>query len=97
LTLVLYKAYSFSVNTPSAQMTKGAEQARQQLPTLLDHAAAGGTTLITRHGRVVAAIVPAELVTRAPVSLLSLAGTGAGLWGGDSAEQIAELRDEWSR
>ena len=77
---------------------KGAEQARQQLPSLLADAAAGVTTLIARHGRVIAAIVPADAVTREPqATLLALAGSGKGLWGVDSTLAIAELRDEWNR
>lgn len=86
------------MQSPPAKAIKGAEQARQQLPSLLADAAAGITTLITRHGRVVAAIVPADAATREPqASLLALAGSGKGLWGTDSARAVADLRDEWSR
>lgn len=82
----------------SRQNSRGAEEARQQLPAILADAAAGKTTIITRHGRVVAAVVPAGSVKQAkPVSLQSLAGTGRGLWGTDSRKVIARLRDEWSR
>ena len=83
---------------PSKQISKGAEEARQQLPAILADAAAGHTTIITRHGRVVAAVVPAASARPAkPVSLQSLAGTGRGLWGTDSRKVIAKLRDEWNR
>jgi antitoxin (DNA-binding transcriptional repressor) of toxin-antitoxin stability system len=76
--------------------SKGAEQARQQLPAILAEAALGRTTLITRHGRTVAAVVPASAVNAAkPASLLALAGTGKGLWGKDSTRAIDRLRDEW--
>ena len=79
-------------------VTKGAEEARQQLPAILAEAAAGRSTLITRHGRAVAAVVPAAAAMQRRVpSLLTLAGTGRGLWGADSGQHIAELRDEWSR
>lgn len=82
----------------SRHASKGAEEARQQLPAILADAAAGRTTIITRHGRVVAAVVPAASVKPTkPVSLQSLAGTGRGLWGTDSRKTIARLRDEWSR
>lgn len=98
LTASLYEPYSSLMRAHPIHTTKGAEQARQQLPSLLADAAAGVTTLITRHGRVIAAVVPADAVTREPpVSLLSLAGSGKGLWGSNSAHAIAELRDEWSR
>ncbi len=78
--------------------SKGAEEARQQLPAILDAAAAGRATVITRHGRQVAAVVPvAALKPDRPVSLLTLAGSGRALWGTDSGKAIAELRDEWKR
>lgn len=79
-------------------VSKGAEEARQQLPAILSAAESGRTTIITRHGRSVAAVVPAAAVKRRnPVSLLALAGTGRGMWGRNSARAIAEMRDEWSR
>lgn len=80
------------------QISKGAEEARQQLPAILAAAAAGRTTIITRHGRAVAAVVPATAVKAGkPASLQALAGTGRGMWGKDSKATIAKLRDEWSR
>lgn len=80
------------------QASKGAEEARQQLPSILAAAGEGRTTIITRHGRAVAAVVPATAVkVRKPSSLLALAGTGKGMWGKDSVKAIARLRDEWSR
>jgi len=47
----------------------------------------------------VAAIVPADSIKPATKqsSITSIAGTGKGLWGKDSAKVIAKLRDEWSR
>jgi prevent-host-death family protein len=78
--------------------SRGAEEARQQLPAILDAAAAGRTTVITRHGREVAAVVPAASIQRQrPASLLALAGSGRGLWGGDGGDTIDRLRDEWNR
>ncbi len=79
-------------------VSRGAEEARQHLPAILDAAAAGRTTLITRHGREVAAVVPASAIKPVkPASLLGLAGSGRRLWGKDSSKTVAELRDEWKR
>lgn len=78
-------------------MSRGAEQARQHLPAILAEAAAGRTTVITRRGQEIAAIVPiAAAQLPKPVPLTGLAGTGRGLWGKRSAQAIARLRDEWS-
>jgi len=83
----------------SRKQSKGVEDARSQLPTLLAEAERGRSTIITRHGRPIAAIVP---VGRAAgrsrqLSLLGLAGSGKGLWGKDSAKTLRKLRDEWDR
>lgn len=86
------------MKTTGKTISKGAEEARQQLPSILAAAAAGRSTIITRHGRAVAAVVPAAALTqRKPVSLQSLAGTGCGMWGKASAQAVAKLRDEWNR
>ena len=86
------------MKTPNKLPSKGAEEARQQLPAILAAAAAGRTTLITRHGRKIAAVVPASSIAAAkPVSLLSLAGSGRRLWGRDGAQTVDALRDEWTR
>jgi prevent-host-death family protein len=71
----------------------GAEEA------LLTAAEKGRSTIITRHGRPVAALVPiAEYKsTHRQEPLLPGAGTGRGLWGKNSARTIRRLRDEWSR
>jgi len=83
----------------TADMKKGAEEARSQLPELLDAAERGRSTIITRHGRPVAALVPIEAygVAKRQDSPLPLAGTGRGLWGKDSARTLRKLRNEWSR
>ncbi len=80
-------------------LTKGAEEARKQLPALIAAAVGGRTTIITRHGRAVAAVVPADSISPAKKQspLTSLAGTGMGLWGKSSTQAIAKLRDEWNR
>jgi prevent-host-death family protein len=83
----------------STARQKGVEEARKQLPDLLDQAERGLATIITRHGRPVAALVPLEQYTSGArqQSLLPLAGSGRGLWGKDSRKTISRLRDEWSR
>jgi len=66
---------------------------------LLAEAEKGRSTIVTRHGRAIAAIVPLQ---QAPLraqqkSLLSLAGAGKGLWGANSTKTLRRLRDEWDR
>ena len=83
----------------TAMPRKGAEEARAQLPDLLDAAEKGRSTIITRHGRPVAALVPiaaSHAVVRQQ-SLAPVAGSGRGLWGRDSARTIRKLRSEWTR
>jgi prevent-host-death family protein len=87
-----------------AAAAKGAEEARSTLPALLDLAERGQSTVISRHGRPVAAIVPIDLYEATERSrrlgqrsLLSLSGSGAGLWGEDSRRTIGAMRDEWTR
>jgi antitoxin (DNA-binding transcriptional repressor) of toxin-antitoxin stability system len=87
-----------SMKKSMQQISKGAEEARQQLPAILAAAAAGRTTIITRHGRAVAAVVPVTAVKAGkPAALQALAGTGRGMWGKNSTKAIARLRDEWNR
>jgi prevent-host-death family protein len=77
--------------------TCGAEKARSNLPELLEAAHQGSSTVITKRGRPYAALVP--LAQHAPsrkgLSLLKMKGSGAGLWGRNSARTVARLRDEW--
>jgi prevent-host-death family protein len=79
-------------------MRKRAEEARNQLPALLDAAEKGRSTIITRHGRPVAALMPigAHDVPRQQ-PLLPVAGSGRGLWGRSSTRTLDKLRDEWGR
>lgn len=83
----------------SAARRKGAEEARNQLPELLEAAEKGQSTIITRHGRPVAALMPIEAYGTAlrQRPLVPLAGSGRGLWGKDSIRTLRKLRDEWSR
>ncbi|MGH6777502.1 MAG: type II toxin-antitoxin system Phd/YefM family antitoxin [Bradyrhizobium sp.] len=62
---------------------KGAEEARNQLPEFLDAAEKGRSTIITRHGRPVAAPVPIEARGAAmrQQPLIQVAGSGRGLLG----------------
>jgi prevent-host-death family protein len=78
---------------------KGAEDARNQLPDLLDAAEGGASTLITRRGRPVAVLAPVNGSSGRGVkaSLLSLRGSGQGLWGPDVAETLSAARSEWDR
>jgi len=78
---------------------RGVEDARNQLPALLAEAERGRSTIITRHGRSIAAIVPVERAEGGSrqKSLMGLAGSGKGLWGKDSARTLRRLRDEWQR
>ncbi len=78
---------------------KGAEEARNELPHLLEAAEGGQSTVITRRGRPVAALVPIEgyIAAIRQEPLTPLAGSGRRLWGRNSALTIRKLRDEWSR
>jgi len=80
-------------------LRKGAEEARNQLPDLLEAAEKGRSTIITRHGRPVAALVPIEAhgaaIRQQP--LMPVAGSGRGLWGKNSTRTLRKLRDEWNR
>jgi prevent-host-death family protein len=78
---------------------KGAEEARNQLPDLLAAAEKGRSTVITRHGRAVAALIPVGEYRRSAAQepLTPFRGSGRGLWGTDSTRTLRELREEWSR
>jgi prevent-host-death family protein len=80
-------------------LRKGAEEARNRLAELLAAAEKGQSTIITRHGRPVAVLMP---VTRdgAAMDQQPLApwqGSGRGLWGKDSPRTLRRLRNEWDR
>ena len=98
--IVPYGLYSIGMTRHNRQLhTTGAEEARKQLPALVAAAALGRTTIITKHGRAVAAVVPADSITPAKQQspITAIAGTGKGLWGKDSSKVVAKLRDEWNR
>lgn len=78
----------------------GLEQSRIKLPALAALAPAGSPSIITRHGKPYAALVSVQAFEKVTArqrktSLLTLAGTGQGLWGDSPAQTIATLRDEW--
>jgi prevent-host-death family protein len=78
---------------------RGAEDARNQLPVLLEAAENGHSTIITKHGRPVAALVPLDAYDEGSRQepLIPMEGSGRGLWGEDSRRTLYDLRDEWSR
>jgi prevent-host-death family protein len=80
----------------------GLEQARAQLPLIASEAAAGYSTVITRHGKPVAVVVPVEQWRQEQAralkqgGILVLRGSGRGLWPEGAAPLVAQLRDEWA-
>jgi antitoxin (DNA-binding transcriptional repressor) of toxin-antitoxin stability system len=81
--------------------TVGIEVGRSTLPQLAQRAYAGEPSLLTKHGKPYAAIVPPQLLADAQVlerlrkpRFLSLRGSGKGLWGAQPAALIAALRDD---
>ena len=83
----------------SMNLRKGDEEARSELPALLDAAEKGQSTIITRRGRAVAVLSPldAQGIAGQQRSLLPVEGSGRGLWGADSRRTVRRLRDGWSR
>lgn len=81
----------------TTRKTYGAEEARTVLPELLERASRGEASLITKRGKPYAAIVSVEQAQAADsgARLLSLAGSGRGLWGRSAASSVARMRDEW--
>lgn len=78
----------------------GLEKARSRLQSIVAEAHAGKRTVITRHGKPYAAVVPVadleKTISQKRSAFLALRGTGKGLWGKDSCKTLADLRDEWS-
>ncbi len=85
----------------SDNKTYGLEQARAQLPLIAAEAQAGYSSVITRHGKPLAVVVPVdqwqtEQGRRVQVGgILALRGTGRGLWPQGAANAVAQLRQEW--
>jgi prevent-host-death family protein len=82
------------MKTPTRQ---GAEQARKHFPALVDQAARGEATIITKHGKPYAALVPASYLAenKARVDIRALRGSGKGLWGRSIQRTIRSMREEW--
>ena len=75
----------------------GAEEARKLFPRVVERASQGKTTVITKHGRPYAAVVPvaqARARRRVGETFLALRGSAKGVYG-DAGKYIALLRDEW--
>jgi prevent-host-death family protein len=81
--------------------TYGLEQARAQLPRIAAEARAGHTSVITRHGEPVAAVVPITFLREQQAGrirkggILALRGTGLHLWPAGAGQTVADMRDEW--
>ena len=74
----------------------GIEEARKRFSSLVERASQGKTTLITRHGKPRAALVPpSNAQARSGEIFLSLRGSGMGLYG-NVARHIDALRREWT-
>ncbi|HEX6136679.1 MAG TPA: type II toxin-antitoxin system Phd/YefM family antitoxin [Casimicrobiaceae bacterium] len=76
---------------------QGAEEARKRLPSLVEQAARGEPTIITKHGKPCAALVPASYLMQNKwgVDIRALRGTGRGLWGTSVKRALRSMRDEW--
>ena len=87
----------------STNTSYGLEQARIQLPAIAANAHAGNASVITKHGKPYAAIVPVQALqklrarTASASGVLALRGSGRGLWGADVGQAISRLRDEWGK
>lgn len=81
--------------------TYGLEQARAQLPRIAAEARAGQTSVITRHGEPMAAVVPISFLKTQQAGrirkggILGLRGTGRHMWPEGAGQAVAKLRDEW--
>ena len=83
----------------SAVPHTSAEEVRDQFSDLLTAAEKGLSTIITKHGRPVAALIPigAYRASLRQQPLTPIAGSGRGLWEKNSTGAHRNLRDEWSR
>jgi len=81
----------------ASKRTKGVQQARQELPALVEAAHRGNRTIITKHGKPYAAIVPADEAMKKGrgVTVTQLRGTGRKIWKRNAAVEVSRLRDEW--
>jgi prevent-host-death family protein len=81
----------------ASKRTKGVQQARQELPALVEAAHRGSRTIITKHGKPYAALVPVEQGVKKTrgVTMVQLRGTGKKVWKRDAATEVSRLRDDW--
>ena len=81
----------------ASKRTKGVQEARQELPALVEAAHRGSGTIITKHGKPYAAIVPVnEAMSKSRgVTVAQLRGTGKKIWKRDAADEVSRMRDEW--
>lgn len=81
----------------ASKRTRGVQEARQELPALVEAAHQGSGTIITKHGKPYAAIVPLNQATdkNRGVTAVQLRGTGKKIWKRDAAAEVSRLRDEW--
>jgi len=81
--------------------TYGLEQARAQLPRIAAEARAGHTSVITRHGEPMAAVVPISFLRAKQAGrirdggILALRGTGRDMWPEGAGRSVANMRDDW--
>ncbi len=74
----------------------GSEKARRNFSELLDQTYKGEITVITKHGRPYAMLVPPDQIHHAnsEIGFTCLKGSGSGFWGNPD-EYIQSVRDEW--
>ena len=71
------------------------------MPLIAAEAQAGHSSVITRHGKPMAVVVPvqdwqaAQGQQVALGGILAMRGTGRGLWPQGAAKAVAQLRQEW--
>ena len=77
----------------------GVEAARKAFPALVEQARQGKATLVTRHGKPWAMIVPPNTPLPSPTGgdIRQLRGSGKGLWGRSASRAIDRMRREWDR
>jgi prevent-host-death family protein len=76
---------------------KGVAEARRNFSALIEQAVRGEPTIITKHGRPYAALVPAAYFEQgvARVDIRALRGSGKGLWARSIKRAIRSMREEW--
>jgi prevent-host-death family protein len=92
----LYQWYSSRMKRNSRRPV-GAGEARKRLPALLDRAAQGEMTVISKRGRPYAALIALDQVPREHSRdlIVSLKGSGRGLFGRNPRRFVGRLRAEW--